>query len=247
MKKVSKNFIKKSFSKAISNYSNATENIGLWNSEKYVFDKYFKKDKNILDIGCGTGRTTFNLYKLGYSNIIGLDLTPSMIKEARNLNEKYNTNIKFVVGDATDLDFKDNSFNYVLFSFNGLMQIPKRNQRIKALKEIKRVLKDKGIFIFTTHDRETNDKYLKFWEKERKIWESNKQDNRLYEFGDKILKSDQEDRDLFIHFPNRKEILNCLDKVGFKLLEDFFRSELFEESQEVKKFSTECRFWIVQK
>lgn len=170
-----------------------------------------------------------------------------MIKEAKNLNKKFNTNIEFIIGDATDLNLKNHSFDYILFSFNGIMQIPKREQRIKAFKEIKRVLKDKGIFIFTTHDRESNKNYLEFWKKERKICNNNEQDDRLYEYGDKILESNQEDRDLFIHFPNRKEILNCLDKVGFKLLEDFFRSDLFEENEKVKKFSTECRFWIVQK
>ena len=247
MQKITKNFVKKSFEKAIENYSNAIENIGLWESEKYVINKYFDKNKSILDVGCGAGRTTFNLYEMGYKNIIGLDLTPEMISAAKTINKEKKTEIEFIVGDATDLNFEDNSFEQALFSFNGLMQIPERKNRIKALKEIKRVLTENGIFIFTTHDRENNENFKEFWEKEEKIWKEGKQDKRTYEYGDKILPSDNDDRDLFIHFPNREEIIECLEETGWKLIEDFYREDLFKENKEVKEFSTECRFWIVQK
>ena len=83
MQKITKKFVKKSFKKAAENYTKAIENIGLWKSEKHVINKYFDKDKSILDIGCGAGRTTFNLYEMGYKNIIGLDLTPEMISAAK--------------------------------------------------------------------------------------------------------------------------------------------------------------------
>jgi ubiquinone/menaquinone biosynthesis C-methylase UbiE len=247
MQKITKNFVKKSFKKATKNYSNAIENIGLWESEKYVINKYFDKDKSILDVGCGAGRTTFNLYEMGYRNIIALDLTPEMISAAKTINKEKQTNIEFVVGDATDLNFEDNFFDQALFSFNGLMQIPERKNRIKALKEIKRVLTENGIFIFTTHDRENNENFKEFWEKEEKIWEAGNQDKRTYEYGDKILPSDNDDRDLFIHFPNREEIIECLEETGWKLIEDFYREDLFKENKEVKEFSTECRFWVVKK
>jgi len=247
MQKITKNFVKKSFEKAIKKYSNAIENIGLWESEKYVINKYFDKNKSILDVGCGAGRTTFNLYEMGYKNIIGLDLTPEMISAAKTINKEKKTEIEFIVGDATDLNFEDNSFDQALFSFNGLMQIPERKNRIKALKEIKRVLTENGIFIFTTHDRENNENFKEFWEKEEKIWKEGKQDKRTYEYGDKILPSDNDDRDLFIHFPNREEIIECLEETGWNLIEDFYREDLFKENKEVKEFSTECRFWIVQK
>ncbi|PTV98383.1 ubiquinone/menaquinone biosynthesis C-methylase UbiE [Halanaerobium saccharolyticum] len=247
MQKITKNFVKKSFEKATENYSNAIENIGLWESEKYVINKYFDKNKSILDVGCGAGRTTFNLYEMGYKNIIGLDLTPEMISAAKTINKEKKTEIEFIVGDATDLNFEDNYFDQALFSFNGLMQIPERKNRIKVLKEIKRVLNENGIFIFTTHDRENNENFKEFWEKEEKIWEAGNQDKRTYEYGDKILPSDNDNRDLFIHFPNREEIIECLEETGWELIEDFYREDLFKENKEVKEFSTECRFWIVHK
>ena len=85
MVEIDTNFVKNSYKNAISNYTNAIINIGLWKSEEYIFNKYFKKDKMILDIGCGTGRTTFGLYEMGYTNIVGLDLSEDMLTEARKI------------------------------------------------------------------------------------------------------------------------------------------------------------------
>ena len=196
MTKVNQEFVQQSFKGAINNYKKAVEEIALWESEEYIFTKYFEKDKSILDLGCGTGRTTFA---------------------------------------------------YVLFAFNGLMQIPKQENRIKAMKEIRRVLQPGGIFVFTTHDRDADKKFLDFWEEEKKIWSRGEQDKRLYEFGDRIAKSKNEKRDIFIHIPDREEVLTCLEEADLICVEDFYRDDLFDESREIKKFSGECRFWVVKK
>ncbi len=63
----------------------------------------------------------------------------------------------------------------------------------------------------------------------------------------KIIESEDENRDLFIHFPDREEVLESLSKANLELIEDFYRADLFDENQEVKDFSTECRFWVVKR
>ena len=164
-RKVDTKFIRKSFTteKTVSDYARAVKEIGLWESEKMMIKKYFKPEDRILDIGCGAGRTTIGLYRLGYHFVEGLDLSEAMIVQARRISKELNYNITFRVVDVACLDYDAENFEAALFSFNGIMQIPGRENRIKALKEIKRILKPKGYFLFTTHDRDGSKEYESFW------------------------------------------------------------------------------------
>jgi ubiquinone/menaquinone biosynthesis C-methylase UbiE len=246
IRKIDTDFIRKSFTteKTVSDYTRAVEEIGLWESEKMMINKYFNPKSRILDIGCGAGRATIGLYRLGYHLVEGLDLSEAMIVQARRISKKLNDNITFRVGDATCLDYDDETFYAALFSFNGIMQIPGRENRIKALKEIKRILKSKGYFLFTTHDRDDKE-YISLWKEEKRKWVLHLQDKFLHEFGDKVIK--MEEREIFLHFPTREEVILCLKKAGFVLIEALLRSELCEEPEEVKKLSTDCVLWLVQK
>ena len=107
----------------IKRYSDAIEKIGLWNSEKIIFDKYVKKSDKILDLGCGAGRTTINLFRNGYYNIIGLDIADKLIDFAKNYSKENNLDINFEVGDATKINYGDNIFDVVIFSFNGFLKL----------------------------------------------------------------------------------------------------------------------------
>lgn len=245
--KIKEDFIKNQYKSGVENYSRFTKEVGLWSSEKYVFEKYLNPNDEILDLGCGTGRTTFPLFKLGFVHITGIDLTPEMIEKAIELNSVFKTKIEFIVGDATKLDYKDSSFDSIIFSFNGLMSIPNQQNRDKAILEINRLLQKSGIFIFTTHDRDKEPDFFEFWKEEKERWLNNVQDQRLYNFGDLITNSKNEERNIYIHIPNKEEIATWLELNGFDILETFYRSDKFEESQMVKEKSGECRFWICKK
>ncbi|NCO24148.1 MAG: class I SAM-dependent methyltransferase [Candidatus Infernicultor aquiphilus] len=247
IRKVDTDFIRKSFTteKTVLDYTKAVREIGLWESEKMMIKKYFNPENRILDIGCGAGRTSIGLYKLGYHLIEGLDLSEAMIAQARRISKELKYDITFSVGDAACLDYDDETFEVALFSFNGIMQIPGKENRIKVLKEIKRILKSEGYFLFTTHDRDSGKEYESFWQEEKKKWALHIQDKSLHEFGDRVIK--MEERDTFLHFPTREEVISCLKEAGFVLIERILRSVLCEESEEVKKFSTDCVLWLVHK
>lgn len=247
MAKITQKTIQKSFDGAVDKYAGAVEDIGLWKSEEWVFTKYFGQGDQILDIGCGTGRTTFGLYERGFKNITGLDYSPTLLSEAEKIKHKKGYEINFIEGDAMNLPFGDESFDQALFSFNGLMQIPQRKNRLKALKETLRVLKPGGYFIFTTHDRDQNENFLDFWEKEKKHWEQGEQDSRIYEYGDIIIEEGHGEHISFVHIPNRQEVEEDLREPGFTLVEDFYREDHFTEYPHVQTFSAECRFWVARK
>jgi ubiquinone/menaquinone biosynthesis C-methylase UbiE len=119
--------------------------------EKVILKKItpFIKNKKLLDIGIGGGRTTKFLREVS-SDYTGIDYTPRCAEIARN---KY-PGTTILCCDARDLRvFDDETFDFVLLSFNAIDYMV-HEDRIKTLREIHRVLKPMGLFMFSTHNRD---------------------------------------------------------------------------------------------
>lgn len=230
----------------IKKYGEAIDKVGLWNSEKMIFDKYIKPTDRILDIGCGAGRTTINLFKNGYKNIIGLDLSTNLINYAKEYVKNNNLDIEFVNGDATKLDYEDNTFDAVIFSYNGMKCIPGKKNRDNVLKEVYRVLKPNGIYIFTAHDRDDCSSFKKFWEEEKIRWQNGEQDSNLEMYGDRYT-PDNTGQLCFVHFSSIDEMKEFIYQEKFEILEYKKNIDIAEESENTKNFAGDTVFWVVKK
>lgn len=230
----------------IKRYGEAIDKVGLWNSEKIIFNKYISKNDKILDIGCGAGRTTINLYKEGYKNIIGLDLSSKLIEYANNYVNKNNLDINFINGDATKLGFEDNTFDVVIFSFNGMQCIPGKHNRDSVLKEVYRVLKPGGLYIFTAHNRDDSGSFQSFWDEEELRWKNGTQDKDLEMFGDKYS-IDKTGKICFVHFSNIEEMKDFIHQENFEILEYNKSIDIADEIEITKEFAGDTVFWVVKK
>jgi len=105
------------------------------------------KGSTVLDVATGTGQQAFAFAKRGY-NVIGVDLTESMLEIARRDNK--DGYVKFEAADATHLRFEANSFDVSCVSF-ALHDMPP-NIRGKVLQEMVRITKPDGIMVIVDYD-----------------------------------------------------------------------------------------------
>ena len=105
-----------------------------------VKDLKIKNNSKILDLACGTGDITKIVSKY-YPNtdITGLDISDKMLEIAK----KKNPNNEFMLGDISNLPFKNSEFDYITIFF-GLRNV---ENRACAIDEIYRVLKNGGLFL----------------------------------------------------------------------------------------------------
>jgi ubiquinone/menaquinone biosynthesis C-methylase UbiE len=129
------------------------ENPNIQPTYKQLFDGASIPDNPIaLDIGCGTGISTFELVKEcnRKGQFYGVDLSQQMIERAKNTANSYHfENCIFSQGDAEELDFPDSTFDLVTscYTYHFLPD------KLKALSEMHRVLEPNGTLALLYHGK----------------------------------------------------------------------------------------------
>ena len=98
--------------------------------------------KRALDFGCGAGRSTRFVERLGFATT-GVDIAESMLALARQIDPAGDYRL---IGDDGFQSFASGAFDLILAAFT-FDNIPKRAQKIGILREIKRMLAPTGRFI----------------------------------------------------------------------------------------------------
>ena len=102
---------------------------------------------NVLEIGIGPGSNLKHYNNTKVTSILGIDPSKELNQIAKKRAEKNNLNIEFLIESASNLSAESKSIDTVVSTY-ALCSIPEPE---KTLQEIKRVLKDDGIFIFSEH------------------------------------------------------------------------------------------------
>jgi demethylmenaquinone methyltransferase / 2-methoxy-6-polyprenyl-1,4-benzoquinol methylase len=169
-----------------------------------------KPGSKALDVCCGTGDWTIALAEaVGSSGeVTGLDFSQNMlnvgIEKVKKLGLKQ---VMLVHGNAMELPFPDNSFDYVTIGF-GLRNVP---DYLQVLKEMNRVLKPGGIAVCLETSQPTLIGYKQLYYFYFKFI--------MPLFGKLFAKSYQEYawlNESARSFPGMKELARMFENAGFK-------------------------------
>lgn len=106
------------------------------------FTRYVPKEARILDAGAGTGLMGEVLGKLGYSNLVAMDISQGMLEEARKKGV-YRELYQMVMGEP--LDFSTDSFDAVVSV--GVLSIA--HAPASSFDELVRITRTGGYIVFT--------------------------------------------------------------------------------------------------
>lgn len=169
------------------------------------------KDSIVADIACGNGRHLVPCAK-EFKHVIGIDISSKMLEIVKEKTIKENiANVSFIHSTAEDIPLDDCSVDAVLY-IAALHNIPGKDNRIKSLKEVRRILKRDGKALISVWSRYT-DKF-------RKSFQNKNLSNKKTEFGDKHIywKQDGLDVPRFYHLYGKKEFVEDLESAGFKIM-----------------------------
>jgi ubiquinone/menaquinone biosynthesis C-methylase UbiE len=150
-----KKSITEAYDRAAKDYATA-----MWDElERKPFDQIILRwfaaqippDETVLEIGCGPGEVSGYLHRQGVK-CLGTDISTQMIESAR----EYFPQVRFEVQDFLQLGYDDDAFCGVV-GFYAIVNLDL--EEVKALLvEVKRVLKREGLFLFSFHIDEGEEK-----------------------------------------------------------------------------------------
>ena len=175
-------------------------------------------DATLLDVACGNGRHGVIARKMGM-RVIGVDASLELADIARDrlaeAGDKDASQADVVGGSALTLPLARNSVDHALF-IAALHNIPGRDGRVKALREVRRVMRPRGMALISVWAR-WQDRFADHYVKEliRHVPRKLRYGDQAPEFGD-ILVPWQGDEMRFYHLMSLREtILTCKEAGWF--------------------------------
>jgi SAM-dependent methyltransferase len=133
------------------------------------------KGRKAIDFGCGTGRSTRFLQKLGF-DAVGVDISEDMIKEAKRIDPQGDYNL---IQDGDFSPFAQATSDLVLSAFT-FDNIPTKRRKVDLFRKLGGLLSDGGIIVNLVS---SPDIYVNEWES---FSTKDFPENKLAQCGDKV-------------------------------------------------------------
>jgi ubiquinone/menaquinone biosynthesis C-methylase UbiE len=124
----------------------------LFEFDRQVLARYFRRPGFVVDLGCGTGRTLIDLARRGCSGL-GVDLSPAMLRITAEKVRRQELPVRLIRANLVELDcLRSESADYVTCMFSTLGMIQGRENRHRVLTHARRILKPEGLFVVHVHN-----------------------------------------------------------------------------------------------
>jgi len=173
--------------------------------EKEYLRKNITKNSKVLEVGCGEGRSIKDVLERT-SNVTGIDHDKKAVSDAKS-NLKNYPNVNILKADAKDLPFENSSFDYVI-CMTTFANFDK--QKVKALIEMKRVVKDKGNIIISVFSEDAFKERMKMYKK------FNMPIKQI--INNKVIFTEELENVVSEQF-SKEELLELFNKTGLKVVE----------------------------
>jgi uncharacterized membrane protein YbaN (DUF454 family)/ubiquinone/menaquinone biosynthesis C-methylase UbiE len=154
----------------------------------------------LLNAGCGHG-PDFLPFKEGFE-LYGIDISGRMLDLARKYAEKYQFHVNLALADARKMPYSDEFFDWAI-AVATLHHIEGEEARLKALKELKRVLRHGG------------EAFITVWNKwQPRFWLRKKDVQMAWKTKDKTLYR-------YYHLFSYGELEKTIKKAGFEVVKSY--------------------------
>jgi SAM-dependent methyltransferase len=116
--------------------------------DRLLLDRFIAEVKGrgaVCDMGCGPGAVARYLHDQGLEEVVGVDLSPQMVRQAHVLSPM----LHFQTGDMCALDISDNAWVGIA-AFYSIIHVS-REHAVEALAELKRVMVPGGLLLLAFH------------------------------------------------------------------------------------------------
>jgi ubiquinone/menaquinone biosynthesis C-methylase UbiE len=120
----------------------------------------------VLEIGIGSG-LNLPFYGHGVERVLGVDPSPELIRLAERGASKTSFPVEFLVQSAEEMPLQKDSIDTAVTAWT-LCTIP---DAVRALREVRRVLKRDGLLIFVEHGRAPEPKVVAWQNRLTPLWE----------------------------------------------------------------------------